>query len=59
MTRWKEAIATVRTLKDMDISKMLALKKSLGDTRESLSGEIKEQKSNQIEIKKKTINEMQ
>ena len=58
MTRWKEAIATVRTLKDMDISKMLALKKSLGDTRESLSGEIKELKSNQVEIKK-TINKIQ
>jgi len=55
----------------MDISKMLELEfrimiikiiarleKSIEDTRESLSGEIKELKSNQVEIKK-AINEVQ
>ena len=55
----------------MDISKMLelefrimiikilaGLEKSVEDTRESLSGEIKELKSNQVEIKR-AINEKQ
>ena len=63
---------TARELISMDISKMSELeisitilkilamleKRSIEDTREFLSGEIKELKSNQVEIKK-AINEMQ
>ena len=69
--REQEAVLTARDLISMDISKMSAiefritiikilagLEKSIEDTRESLSGEIKELKSNQVKIKK-AINEMQ
>ena len=64
----QEAVLTARDLINMDISKMLelefriaiikipaGLEKSIEDTRESLSGEIK---SNQVKIKK-AINEVQ
>ena len=37
------------------IKKLAKLEKSIEDTRESLSGEIKELKSNQVEIKKKVL----
>uniref|UniRef100_A0A452VDF0 ubiquitinyl hydrolase 1 n=2 Tax=Ursus TaxID=9639 RepID=A0A452VDF0_URSMA len=69
--REQEAVLTDRDLISMDISKMselefritiikilAGLKKSIEDSRESLSGEIKELKSNQVEIKK-AINGMQ
>ena len=69
--REQEAVLTARDLISMDISKMselefritiikilAGLKKSIEDSRESLSGEIKELKSNQVEIKR-AINEMQ
>ena len=42
----------------MIIKILSGLEKSIEDTRESLSGEIKELKSNQVEIKK-AINEKQ
>ena len=44
--------------KIMIIKILAGLVKSIEDTRESLSGEIKELKSNQVKIKK-AINEMQ
>ena len=63
--REQEAVLTARDLISMDISKMselefritilkilAGLEKSIEDTRASLSGEIKELKSNQVEIKK-------
>ena len=69
--REQEAVLTARNLVSMDISKIselefrimiikivAGLEKSIEDTIESLSGEIKELKSNQIEIKK-AINKMQ
>lgn len=69
--REPEAVLTARDLISIDISKMLVLEfrimiikilagleKGIEDTRESLSGKIKELKSNQDEIKK-AINKMQ
>jgi len=67
----QEAVTTARDLINKDISKMselefrmtilkilAGLEKSMEGIRETLSGEIKELKSNQVEIKK-AINEVQ
>ena len=69
--REQEAVLTARDLISMDISEMSELEfrimiikilagieKTIEDTKESLSGEKKELKSNQVELKK-VINEMQ
>jgi len=74
MTRGKKITSKKKTARDLnntDISKMselefrmtiikilAGLEKSMEDIRETLSGEIKELKSNQVEIKK-AINEVQ